>query len=141
MRLNIVWCNYYRCQISHKSAPNIARRNNSINFSYKEPDNYLDIVKSESAINIDNLAGQTRLKYITDVPGQEATYTAKLADATGSTPAQVADLIIATSNQWAIIGAHIEGARQAAKQAIAGAENVVAIRTAVQAFKQVLAPL
>lgn len=122
----------------------------------------LDQLKNEAAINVDTLAGQTRLKYITATPGQESTYTAKLADAkayiadgypqdaspyvwvdaeaiaTGFTPAQIADLIIATSNQWMMVGAHIEGARLAAKQQISGADSAVAIRAAEQAFKQVV---
>lgn len=129
------------------------------------PSDYMSRLSADSAAHIDVLAGQTRLKYITTSPGQEATYTAKLADAkayiaanypadatsfvwinteataTGATPQQVADLIVYTAGLWAQVGAQIEGARQAAKQAINNAGNAADIYTAEQAFKSAMALL
>jgi hypothetical protein len=114
--------------------------------------------KAEAAAEVDKVAGETRLRFITTSPGQEATYTAKLNDAkayiaagyptdttpyiwiateaakTGSTPQIVADLIVYTSNLWSAVGAQIEGSRQMAKQSITGAINAVQVRVAVQLF-------
>jgi hypothetical protein len=118
----------------------------------------LATLKSEAADRIDALSGKTRLKYVTVSPGQEMTYTAKLADAkayiaagypvdatpypwiateatmTGATPTQVADLIVYTANLWATVGATIEGTRQEAKRGINAALTVTDIRTAEQSF-------
>jgi hypothetical protein len=118
----------------------------------------LNALKTEAQARVDELAGQTRLKYISTSPGQDATYTAKLRDAeayiaadyptdasgykwigaeaahTQMTPAQVADRIIASANLWVTIGAEIEGARQAAKVAIKAAATASDIRTAEQLF-------
>jgi len=118
----------------------------------------LSTLQSEAADRIDALSGKTRLKYVTVSPGQEMTYTAKLADAkayiaaaypvdatpytwiateatmTGATPTQVADLIVYTAGLWGAVGATIEGSRQAAKMAVNAATTVTGIRTAEQSF-------
>jgi hypothetical protein len=119
-------------------------------------------LKTEAERRVDELAGQTRLKYISTSPGQDATYTAKLKDAeayiaagypenasaykwiaaeathTQMTTAQVADRIIASATLWITVGAEIEGARQAAKVAIKAALTVAEIRAAEQLFKSVV---
>jgi len=115
-------------------------------------------LQAEAAARVDALAGATRLNYVTIAPGQEMTYTAKLADAnayiaagyptdaspypwinteatlTSSTPTAVADLIIYTAGLWGAIGATIEGRRLATKQTIAGATNSGQIDAAEQVF-------
>ncbi len=122
-------------------------------------------IQAQAAAEVDLLAGKTRLKYVTVSPGQEMTYTAKLADAeryiaaeypadtapypwihaeaqaTGATPTQVADLIVYTAGLWTTIGAKIEGARQAAKRSIADAADTAAVQAAVAAFKAEVAAL
>lgn len=119
--------------------------------------------KAETIIEIDEIAGQKRLQYITSAPGQEVTYTAKLTDAlaykaagypedvttypwiasessaTGQTPLAVTNLIIYTANLWTLVGSRIEGARQAAKIAVNTATSVTDIRTALTNFKAILA--
>jgi len=118
----------------------------------------LATLQKQAIDRVDVLAGVTRLKYVTISPGQEMTYTAKLADAkayiaagypvnaapypwiaieatsTGTTPAQVADLIVYTAGLWSTVGATIEGKRQEAKKLIAASLTVTDIRTAEQAF-------
>lgn len=85
---------------------------------------------------VDALAGETRARFISTVPGQEATYLKKAdeaarytegddpagypyitaeAAATGQTPAAVAALIAAKAAQWTTINAQIEAIRIAAK--------------------------
>ena len=87
---------------------------------------------------INTVAGETRIKYVTNVPFQEAAYqmkeadtrrykadgypsdltlypfTAFEADATGLTPTQAADLVIAQADQWMFLSAMIEGLRRKA---------------------------
>jgi hypothetical protein len=125
----------------------------------------LEDLKLEAAAEIDRLAGDIRMQYITYAPGQELTYTAKLDDAkayiaagypadasqyvwiaaeataTGSTPQYIADVIVATAAQWAIVGAQIEGARMAAKQAISAAASIADISAAQQAFADAISQL
>lgn len=125
----------------------------------------LDELKLAAAIRIDNIAGETRLKYITEVPGQNATYTAKLEDAklfvaagypadatpyvwvnmeatkTGLSATVVADRIIYTANLWATVGAQIEGERIAAKSVISSATTVLDIYNAEEVFKSAIALL
>jgi hypothetical protein len=60
------------------------------------------------------------------------------ADALGLTPLDVASKIIAISNQWALVGAHIEAARQLAKQSISAATTVTECRAAQEMFKAAL---
>jgi len=92
----------------------------------------------EAKSSIDNKAGEVRLRYITDVAGQAATYNEKLIEAeawaaatdplvedypyinaesiaTGVTPDVAAATIIATAEAWKAKGAQIEGARMKGK--------------------------
>lgn len=125
----------------------------------------LDELKAAAHIRIDRLAGKVRLNYITDVPGQQATYLSKLEDAlayvaagypedatpyiwmqaesaaTGATPAQVADLAIATGEAWRSVGAAIEGARQGAKLAVNNANDAETITAAEATFKAAMGSL
>lgn len=96
-----------------------------------------------AAEEIDAAAGRARSRYLTTVPGQEATYTAKYAQAqayiaaaypadttpypwvaqeasrTGMTPAQAADRIKITGDAWAnVIGPAIEGLRIGGKDGL-----------------------
>lgn len=97
-----------------------------------------------AAGEIDNAAGRARARYLTTVPGQEATYTAKYAQAqayiaagypadtapypwiaqesmrSGLTATQAADRIKATGDGWSnIIGPSIEGLRIGGKDGLA----------------------
>lgn len=124
----------------------------------------LATLQADSLFRIDALAGMTRLKFITVSPGQEMTYTAKLADAqayilagypdaapyvwinaealaTGSTPTQVADLIIYTANLWSQAGSTIESKRMEAKQAVSSAIDDAGIQLAEQNFITAMAAL
>jgi galactitol-specific phosphotransferase system IIB component len=118
--------------------------------------------KQEFIVQIDKLAGEKRLHYITDGAGQEVTYTAKLADAqayilagyptdvtpyhwidaeataTGNTPTNVADLIVSTAHTWTEVGSKIEGARQAAKIGVNAATTISDIRTIMETYKTAL---
>ncbi|WP_341327861.1 hypothetical protein [Methylotuvimicrobium sp. KM2] len=117
------------------------------------------LCRSEAERNIDRIAGQARLNYFTEAPGQQATYLSKLddakayiaagypedaspykwvkaeVDATGATAAEVADLIVTTAAQWEEVGAAIEGARQAAKRVLKLAEDIESINAAEESFK------
>lgn len=108
---------------------------------------------------VDLYAGHTRLRFITVSPGQEATYISKLEDArayiaagyptnsspfvwvhaeaaaTGATATQVADLIVYTAGLWSMVGSQIEGARQAAKMAIAQIGSIAAGEAILTIFK------
>lgn len=99
-------------------------------------------VINESKSAIDVAAGATRSKYLTITPGQEATYLAKEmecsayraagypelttdyqwvqaeADATGLTPTEAADAILAQAAQWRTIGSLIEKTRRQGKLAL-----------------------
>jgi hypothetical protein len=125
----------------------------------------LQQLQSEAMAEIDRQAGIVRLKYITDAPGQQLTYSAKLdsanayiaagypADAspypwidqeaiqTGSSPAVVADLIVFMAEQWTVVGAQIEGHRLAAKRAIDDATSETGISVAELAFQSAIALL
>lgn len=105
--------------------------------------------------DIDSFAGQVRLKYITSVPGQDATYLSKAtqadsykaagytgtvpvlvqaeADATGMTTHQAADYIIATRDAWNTIAANIERERRKGKIAVAAAVDIAGVNTALAA--------
>lgn len=124
----------------------------------------LATLQKEAIDRVDSLSGLTRLKYVTISPGQEMTYTAKLADAkayvdagypdaipypwinaealaTNTTPTQVADLIIYTAGLWSTVGATIEGKRQEVKKLITAALTVTDIRIAEQVFIDAMAAL
>ncbi|WP_426994440.1 hypothetical protein [Methylomonas sp. CM2] len=122
-------------------------------------------LRAAAAARVDDSAGAIRAKYITIAPGQEATYALKLADAksyqaaanpadasaypwiaaeaaaTGKTPAQTAARIVATAQAWIVIGAQIEGARQAAKLSIAVSQTAAELYAAEQSFAAAVAEL
>lgn len=121
--------------------------------------------KQEFIIKIDNIAGNKRLEYITSTPGQEVTYTAKLADAqaykaagypidvstypwinaeanaTGNSPTNVADFIIYTAAIWEDKGSKIEGARQAAKISVSSATTITEIKAVINTYVNYLATI
>ncbi|MEQ1686521.1 MAG: hypothetical protein ABL916_22960 [Burkholderiaceae bacterium] len=100
-------------------------------------------------VAIDAAAGAARLRYITDVPGQAATYVLKLAqakayldggpvqpfvqgeaEAMGVTATQAAQFIVATAAGWEQLAPLIEGARRAGKLAASGAQNLAGVAEA-----------
>lgn len=92
---------------------------------------------------IDAEVGEFRCKFITNIPGQEMTYLRKESeardfiaegagpwpvlsaqhDATGEPIADIAAAVVAQADAWLVLGAKIEAARMAAKQAVAAAET------------------
>lgn len=98
--------------------------------------------------DIDRAAGEARLRYITDVPGQQAVYMVKLQEAaayvaayaanpqtamagpyiaaeavaTGATALAVAEMVVGLGSAWnGVVGPAIEGARLGGKGAVAAA--------------------
>ena len=117
---------------------------------------------------IDQAAGAARLRYITDVPGQQAVYMVKLqqaqayvaahaedagaavppyiaaeANAVGMTPLEVATEVVALAAQWNdVVGPAIEAARLGGKAAVTAApDNEAAINAARDAAIAVLAAI
>ena len=110
-------------------------------------------VQIEALVAIDDAAGRARTRYITDVPGQAATYLLKAqqADAykatgypvdltefpmiaaemasSGMSGMDSANYIIATRDQWVVLAAEIEKQRLTGKIAISNAtiDTIVAI--------------
>lgn len=105
---------------------------------------------------VDAAAGQARLRYITDVPGQQATYQRKEqqarewvesgysgpapsfiaaeADALGEQPQQIAQQVITLADFWAYSkGPEIESARIKHKALIRAATTLEAVQTALSA--------
>lgn len=106
--------------------------------------------------DIDDAAGRARLRYITDVPGQQAVYMVKLqqaqayaaafalseqaavppyiaaeASATNETAAVVAANILALAGVWnEQVGPAIEGARMGGKAAVTAAQDLEQIEAA-----------
>ena len=116
-----------------------------------------------AADQIDAAAGRARARYLTTVPGQEATYTAKYAQAqayiaagypadaapypwiaqeslrTGLTHTQAADRIKATGDIWAnLVGPAIEGLRIGGKD---GLPSLLTIADVLTHEKSVVAAL
>lgn len=116
-----------------------------------------------AAEQIDAAAGRARARYLTTVPGQEATYTAKYAQAqayiaagypadtapyawiaqeslrTGLTHTQAADRIKATGDIWAnLVGPAIEGLRIGGKD---GLPSLLTIADVLTHEKSVVAAL
>lgn len=112
----------------------------------------LDEAREAALRDIDLAAGQARTRYITEVPGQQATYLAKAeqaatfkgagyegeapayvkmeAQATGMTTQQAADTILATKAAWeTTIGPRIEYLRRSGKIAVTSASTVEDIET------------
>lgn len=133
-------------------------------WQYAEP---LAETKAAALQRIDAAAGAQRLVYITDVPGQQAVYLRKMAEAadylaavaldaqaevppyiaaeseaTGGTAAQAAQGIADTAAQWdAVLSPAIEGARIAGKRAVAAAEDAAAVQQAMDDALAALAAL
>jgi hypothetical protein len=115
----------------------------------------LDAAKLEGAGIIDAAAGAARLRYITDVPGQQDTYILKAeqahayldnlngtvppfvqaeSDATGMSPVDAANLIIAAEHEWCdILGPAVERERRRGKVAVDAATTLDAVDFAVSA--------
>lgn len=122
------------------------------------------MTRQEMLAGIDIKAGAVRSRYITTVPGQEATYILKgaqarrfldsgfagsppnlvqaEADATGDTPKQAAVRILAEEEQWTGLAATIEKIRRSGKIAVTRAGSELEAETAfnqtISAFKQML---
>lgn len=106
---------------------------------------------------VDRAAGEARLRYITDVPGQQAVYITKLAEAEaylasvvagqptaqpgayiaaeaavrGISAVQMSELVVALAAQWSqVVGPAIEAARIAAKLQLDAAGTVPEIEAA-----------
>lgn len=110
----------------------------------------LDTVKASYAGSIDADADKVRSMFITNTPGQMATYLEKeqearrvlAGDATptvflaaeaaalGTTVPQLAQEVVDQADQWRPIGARIEAARRKAKVDVAQAENLSALAAA-----------
>lgn len=119
----------------------------------------LFLLKLRAHQALDACAGQVRLRYITDVPGQQAVYMTKLqqaqaylvareldagavvppylaaeAFATGATALQVATAIISLATVWnEQLGPAIEGARLGAKRAVSDAADDAGVQAALSA--------
>lgn len=104
--------------------------------------------------DIDSAAGAARLRYITDVAGQQATYIAKAAeaqayidaggvpgaylqaeaDAMGGTLLEAAQSIVVTSNLWGeVVGPAIEKARRIGKIDVGNAATLAQVAARRQA--------
>lgn len=110
--------------------------------------------KVDGQSEVDAAAGRARLRYITDVPGQQATYTRKEqqarewvnsgysgpapsfiaaeAAALGETPQHIAQQVITLADYWAYVkGPEIEAARIKHKAAVRAAATLEAVQTAL----------
>jgi hypothetical protein len=124
----------------------------------------LEELKEAARQAIDVAAGAARMRYITEVPGQQATYMRKLeqarayaaagytgsvppyiqaeADAIGDTPQGAADAILATAALWDdVLSPGIEGARIGGKRAVTAANTAEAVQSAVAAAMAALAAI
>jgi hypothetical protein len=106
---------------------------------------------------IDTAAGEARRRYITDVPGQQAVYMTKLAEAEaylgafvggsptasagpyiaaeatarGITAQAMAEIVVDLAEEWnGVVGPAIEAARMAGKVAVSAASTIEAIGSA-----------
>ena len=116
----------------------------------------LDQAKSDSQAQVDEAAGRARLRYITDVPGQQATYQRKEqqarewteagypepapsfiaaeAEALDTTPQAIAVQVITLADFWAYSkGPEIEAARIKWKAAVRSATTLEAVQAALDA--------
>lgn len=120
-------------------------------------------VRAAALVAIDTAAGTARTRYITTVPGQEATYLIKAqqardyqaaghtgpvpalvqseADATGETPQLACGRILAEESAWVAKAAQIETARRRGKIAAQAAADVPAVEAARDAAIAELAAL
>ncbi|MFZ5544410.1 MAG: hypothetical protein ACOZJZ_12690 [Pseudomonadota bacterium] len=125
----------------------------------------LDDAKAQAHAQIDQAAGAARLRYITEVPGQQAVYLRKEEQARefkaagypaeavppyvaaevnampeGTTPQQAADTIIAIADQWQLtLSPLIEQERLKGKRAVTAATTLAAVQAAALAATEILA--
>lgn len=103
----------------------------------------LPLAQADAIELINHAAGEARIRYTTNSPGQDATYQLKLQDANafkmagypetlitdypfinaeananGTSGEAAADFIIATANQWKLLAATIEQIRRAGSNAV-----------------------
>lgn len=112
---------------------------------------------------IDAAAGEARLRYITDVPGQQAVYMVKLEEARallaapastpgphlvaeasvrGTTPAAVATLVDGLASVWTgVLSPAIEAARMSGKLAVEAATDAAGIQAAAESAIAALSAL
>lgn len=121
----------------------------------------LDSLREVARSQIDQMAGATRMRYITVVPGQEAVYVVKAqqaaafastgfagaapsfiaaeAAATGLAPQAAAERILKLEAQWVgLIGPAIEAARVAGKDAVSQAVSAELINSIVESTRSML---
>lgn len=123
----------------------------------------LDEAKAAALAKIDAAAGTARARYITIAPGQEATYLLKAAqavafnaggyagtvpglvqaevDATGASPQQASDAILAQQAAWEVKAAQIESARRRGKVTAGAALDLATVAAARDAALTELAAL
>lgn len=120
--------------------------------------------QAAALVRIDDAAGAARLRYITDVPGQQAVYLRKMeqaqafaaggyvgdpppyvaseAQATGATAQVAADTILAVAAYWdGVLSPAIEEARIGGKRNVESAATVAAVDAATQAAVDALAAI
>jgi hypothetical protein len=124
-------------------------------------------LQAQALDRIDRAAGAARLRYITDVPGQQAVYVSKelqarqfkaagypagavppyvaaevLAMGEGITPQQAADSILAIADQWqGVLSPRIEQVRLKGKWAIQAAGTEAAVQAAALSAIDALAAI
>lgn len=120
----------------------------------------MDALLARALIEIDNAAGEARLRYITAVPGQEVTYFTKAqqarewlanplappgaylqaeADALGITLPEAAQVIVSIADQWMnVLGPAIERERRRGKAAAAAAQRPRQLRRVLAETLQAL---
>lgn len=105
----------------------------------------LDLIRDNLVAVVNTNAGAFRLRFITDVPGQQASYLTKEEEAkawtagadmvdfpflaaeaeyTGMPVADIAALVLATASAWRNLAAKIEGRRRGAMVELAAATNI-----------------
>lgn len=126
--------------------------------TFRDSINSIEAIKIHCCDHIDKKAGDVRLKYITDVPGQQATYQMKseecrqikqlgLSDTddltyfplvraemkvTGLTCTQVVNMILGIEAQWKFLAAAIEEARRMGKQSVMAQTDINMVLTQEQ---------
>lgn len=127
----------------------------------------LDELQAQALAQIDQAAGAARLRYITEVPGQQAVYLSKEAQARqfkaagypadavpayvaaevqamgeGATSQQAADAILAIAERWqGVLSPRLELERLKGKRAVQAATTAAAARMAAQAAIEALAAI
>jgi hypothetical protein len=127
----------------------------------------LEQVQAQALEQIDQAAGAARLRYITEVPGQQAVYLSKEAQARqfkaagypadavppyvaaevqamgqGATPQQAADAILAIAERWqGVLSPRIELERLKGKRTVQAATTSAAVLAAAQAAIEALAAI